>query len=102
MLRELHWPPGLIGGGITDENAAEWIDAGASKVIVTSFLFPEGRFSLSRLENLRHTVGKDKLVVDLSCRRKDGGWWVAMNKWQDITDTEVTAETLTLMSDYCR
>lgn len=96
------WPSGLqIGGGITDTNASEWIQAGASKVIITSFLFPDRKFSLERLQRLESLIGRDKLVVDLSCRRRDGSWWVAMNKWQDITDTEVSEETLKLMSAYC-
>ncbi|KAG6333436.1 hypothetical protein ID866_5650 [Astraeus odoratus] len=61
------WPGGLqIGGGITDANALEWLNAGASKVIVTSYLFPKGRFSLERLEAISRTVGKDRLVVDVS------------------------------------
>lgn len=86
------WPDALqIGGGINDGNAAEWISAGASKVIVTSFLFPGGKFSLPRLEKVVAALGGEggRLVVDLSCRRKDGGWWVAMDKWQTVTDVEV-------------
>lgn len=86
------WPDALqIGGGINDGNAAEWISAGASKVIATSFLFPGGKFSRPRLEAVVAALGGDRgrLVVDLSCRRKDGGWWVAMDKWQTVTDVEV-------------
>ena len=60
------WPKGMqIGGGITLENAQEWLDAGASKVIVTSYLFPEARFNLERLKELSEKIGKDNLVVDL-------------------------------------
>ncbi|KAL1702306.1 hypothetical protein EV121DRAFT_293457 [Schizophyllum commune] len=96
------WPGGLqIGGGITDENAREWLDAGASKVIVTSFLFPGAKFSLERLQKLTSLVGKEKLVVDVSCRRRGKTWFVAMNKWQDITDMEVTKESLDMLSEYC-
>ncbi|KAF5389127.1 hypothetical protein D9757_004884 [Collybiopsis confluens] len=84
------WPGGLqIGGGITDENAVEWLGAGASKVIVTSYLFPSGKLSLQRLETISSIVGKDKLVIDVSCRKKEEKWFVAMNKWQDITEMEV-------------
>ena len=98
------WPGHLqVGGGINDGNAREWIDAGASKVIITSFLFPDGTFSRGRLEAVLAALGgdKDKLVVDLSCRRKvgeDGGvsWWVAMDKWQRITDLEVNQGMLCL------
>jgi phosphoribosylformimino-5-aminoimidazole carboxamide ribotide isomerase len=60
------WPNGLqVGGGITSENAQIWLDAGASKVIVTSYLFPDATFSLDRLVDLCEKVGKDKLVVDV-------------------------------------
>ncbi|KAJ2971377.1 hypothetical protein NQ176_g7720 [Zarea fungicola] len=87
------WPNGLqVGGGITDKNAAEWIEAGAEKVIVTSFLFPGGQFSQLRLDSILKVLGgdKEKLVIDLSCRRRGKGkWFVAMNKWQTITDMEV-------------
>ncbi|KAF8505838.1 Phosphoribosylformimino-5-aminoimidazole carboxamide ribotide isomerase [Russula emetica] len=96
------WPGGLqIGGGITDKNALSWIECGASKVIVTSYLFPEQKFSLQRLQTISSLVGKERLVVDISCRRRGQKWMVAMNKWQDITDTEVCQETLDLLSNYC-
>lgn len=86
------WFGGMqVGGGITDKNAAEWIENGASKVIITSFLFPEGSFSQERLENVLQALGgeKEKLVIDLSCRKRGDTWFVAMNKWQTITDFEV-------------
>ncbi|GAN05160.1 5-profar isomerase [Mucor ambiguus] len=84
------WPGGLqVGGGITLENAQEWLSLGASKVIVTSYLFPDARFSLERLAELAKLVGKDKLVVDVSCRKKNDKWVVAMDKWQKMTDMEV-------------
>ncbi|TFK75911.1 Phosphoribosylformimino-5-aminoimidazole carboxamide ribotide isomerase [Pluteus cervinus] len=96
------WPGGLqIGGGINEDNAQAWLDAGASKVIVTSYLFPIGKFSLERLQRLSASVGKDRLVVDISCRKRGEKWLVAMNKWQDITDTEVSKESLDLLSEYC-
>ncbi|EKM59335.1 uncharacterized protein PHACADRAFT_136930 [Phanerochaete carnosa HHB-10118-sp] len=96
------WPGGLqVGGGITDQNCQAWIGAGASKVIVTSFLFPEGKFSLERLEKISSLVGKDSLVVDVSCRRKDSRWFVAMDKWQRITEMEVCKESLDTLAKYC-
>ncbi|KAF8351459.1 N--5 [Amanita rubescens] len=99
-LRE--WPGGLqIGGGITDKNAKEWLDAGASKVIVTSYLFPNAKFSAERLERMSSIVGKDRLVVDVSCRRRGDKWMIAMNKWQDITDMEVNKESLDRLSQHC-
>ncbi|KAG6378552.1 hypothetical protein JVT61DRAFT_12817 [Boletus reticuloceps] len=85
------WPDALqIGGGITATNAREWLDAGASKVIVTSYLFPGAKFSRERLDAISKAVGRDRLVVDVSCRRRGEKWFVAMNKWQDVTDTEVS------------
>ncbi|KAJ9117244.1 Histidine biosynthesis bifunctional protein hisB [Naganishia adeliensis] len=84
------WPNGLqVGGGIQVSNAQEWIDAGAEKVIITSALFPDQEFSLERLQAFSQTVGTDRLVVDVSCRRRNDKWIVAMNKWQDLTDMEV-------------
>ncbi|CAA7259760.1 unnamed protein product [Cyclocybe aegerita] len=96
------WPDALqIGGGINDSNAKYWIGAGASKVIVTSYLFPNGKFSLDRLKAVNAAVGKERLVVDVSCRRRGDRWQVAMNKWQDITDMEVSKESLDMLSEYC-
>lgn len=91
------WPGGLqVGGGVTDANAASWIAAGAAKVVVTSFLFPDARFSRDRLDAVLAALEgrKDRLVIDLSCRRRPGPgdsnkWFVAMNKWQTVTDMEV-------------
>ncbi|KAG1768179.1 Phosphoribosylformimino-5-aminoimidazole carboxamide ribotide isomerase [Suillus occidentalis] len=90
-----------IGGGITIDNAKEWLDAGASKIIVTSYLFPSGNFDLERLQTISSLVGKDKLVVDVSCRRRGDKWFVAMNKWQDITTMEVNKENLDMLAQYC-
>ncbi|KAG2367381.1 N--5 [Suillus spraguei] len=90
-----------IGGGITADNAREWLDAGASKIIVTSYLFPGGNFDLERLQTISSLVGKDRLVVDVSCRRRGDKWFVAMNKWQDITTMEVNKENLNMLAQYC-
>ncbi|KIW26676.1 1-(5-phosphoribosyl)-5-[(5-phosphoribosylamino)methylideneamino] imidazole-4-carboxamide isomerase [Cladophialophora immunda] len=98
------WPGRLqVGGGITDANAKEWIEAGAEKVIITSFLFPSGRFSLERLKSVLATLAddRDKLVIDLSCRRRGDTWFVAMNKWQTITEMEITRESIKMLEPYC-
>lgn len=97
------WPGGLqIGGGISADNASEWLDAGASHVIVTSALFDaQGRFLESQLDALVAAVGREKLVIDLSCRRTDSGWSVAMNRWQTITEIEVTHATLDHLASHC-
>ncbi|KAH9947247.1 Phosphoribosylformimino-5-aminoimidazole carboxamide ribotide isomerase [Amylocystis lapponica] len=96
------WPGHLqIGGGITDKNCKAWIDAGARKIIVTSYLFPDATFSLERLQLISSLVGKEKLVVDVSCRSRVDKWYVATNKWQTITDMELNEESLELLSQYC-
>jgi len=98
------YPGGLqLGGGITVENAVEWLDAGASHVIVTSTLFDaDGAFRSDRLEALVAACGRDRLVIDLSCRTNaHGGWTVAMNRWQTLTDLNVTQETLEELSACC-
>lgn len=96
------WPDGLhVGGGITGDNARSWIDAGAEKVIVTSWLFPEGRFAADRLQALVTAVGRERLVVDLSCRVRDDGWWVAMDRWQRITDTRISPAFLAEIAASC-
>ncbi|PWA01471.1 hypothetical protein BB558_002444 [Smittium angustum] len=94
------WPGGLqVGGGITIENAQEWIDLGATKVIVTSWLFTNNEFDIEKLKKLSSKIGKEHLVVDI--RKYDGGWYVAMNKWQTKTNLQVTEETVSMLSNYC-
>ncbi|MES2997192.1 MAG: phosphoribosylformimino-5-aminoimidazole carboxamide ribotide isomerase [Verrucomicrobiota bacterium] len=97
------WPGGMqLGGGITPENAREWLDAGASHVIVTSALFSkDGKFLSEALMAFGKAIGADRLVIDLSCRRTAGGWTVAMNRWQKLTDMEVTLETLDRLAPHC-
>ncbi|WFD17855.1 1-(5-phosphoribosyl)-5[(5-phosphoribosylamino)methylideneamino]imidazole-4-carboxamidisomerase [Malassezia caprae] len=96
------WPQCLqVGGGITVENAAQWLERGADKVIVTSYLFPACRFSIERLVELERLVGKDRLVVDISCRRRGDEWVVAMNRWQDLTDMVLSPATLEQVSAHC-
>ncbi|GAC95088.1 hypothetical protein PHSY_002663 [Pseudozyma hubeiensis SY62] len=96
------WPQGLhVGGGINGDNASEWLEKGAEKVIVTSYLFPSCKFDLTRLKELSSKVGKQKLVVDVSCRKRGDKWIVAMNRWQDMTDMEVNKETLDQLAEHC-
>lgn len=96
------WPGGLqVGGGITAENAAEWIAAGASHVIVTSWLFDGGGcFLEDRAEALAQAVGREKVVLDLSCRRVADGWRVAMNRWQTLTEMTVEGATLDRLAQW--
>lgn len=97
------WPGGLqIGGGISAENAAHWLECGASHVIVTSALFDAaGKFLPAQLDAIVAAVGREKLVIDLSCRRTARGWTVAMNRWQTLTDLDVTPATLDHLADHC-
>ncbi|WP_027858005.1 phosphoribosylformimino-5-aminoimidazole carboxamide ribotide isomerase [Marinobacterium jannaschii] len=96
------WPQGLqFGGGVNRENAAEYLQAGASHVIVTSWLFENDRFSWERLEQIKQETGADRLVLDLSCRRTDNGWNIATNRWQTVTGTAVDAGTLSELSEHC-
>ena len=102
------YPGGLqVGGGITADNALEYLNAGASHVIVTSWIFPDGKLDRERLERLSQTVGKERLVLDLSCKRvsdpedAEPRWKIATNRWQTRIDIEITAETLEDLSRYC-
>ena len=97
------WPGGLqAGGGITPENAAEFLEAGASHVIVTSYVFRDGSIDYVRLNKMVEAVGREHLVLDLSCRKANNSrYYVVTDRWQKFTDTEVTPETLYELSTYC-
>ncbi|MBQ9063599.1 MAG: phosphoribosylformimino-5-aminoimidazole carboxamide ribotide isomerase [Eubacterium sp.] len=114
------WPGGLqAGGGITPENAADFLDAGASHVIVTSYVFRDGSIDYARLNRMVETVGREHLVLDLSCRKYrpssaapvdcpsgsaytlKNSYYVVTDRWQKFTDTEVTPDTLRELSAYC-
>lgn len=97
------WPGGMqVGGGIHADNADEWLETGASHVIVTSWLFEEGRhLSMERVEALASKVGPERVVIDLSCRRRDDGWVVATNRWQTLTDCEITPATFDRLAPFC-
>ena len=100
-LNEFH--NGLqLGGGINPENASYWLDQGASHVIVTSFIFEGEKFSKERLDAMTSAVGKDRMVIDLSCRVcPNDGWKVAKDKWKTITDLPVNHQTFDMLSDHC-
>lgn len=97
------YPGGLhIGGGITPANAARYLEAGASHVIVTSYIFnSEGRFQEDRLAALLRETGPERLVLDLSCKRTSTGWTVAMNRWQTLTNLEITPSVLDHLASHC-
>lgn len=96
------WPGGMqIGGGLDDTNALRWLEAGASHIIVTSWLFPGGALSMERLARLASLAGKERLVIDLSCRRRGAGWNVAMNRWQTVTDVRIDEALLASLARHC-
>jgi len=96
------YPNGLqFGGGVNLENAASYLTAGASHIIVTSYLFEQSEFSWARLEAIKAEVGAEHLVLDLSCRKTDQGWMIATDRWQTITNTAVNAETISELENYC-
>lgn len=96
------WPGGLqFGGGVNADNAASYLDAGASHVIVTSYLFEGGQFSWERLEAVKAVTGKERLILDLSCRKTASGWNIATDRWQTVTELAVNAQTLEELSSHC-
>lgn len=96
------YPGGLqIGGGITPENADEWLAHGADKVIITSYLFPKQEFSLERLQELSHFLSPERMVLDLSCRKHADKYIVACNRWQTLTSLHLNYDALQQLSEYC-
>lgn len=96
------YPGGLhVGGGINAQNAAAWLDAGASHVIVTSWVFREGRIDWDRLKELGRAIGAGRLVLDLSCRRKGADYLVVTDRWQKFTQTSVTRANLEILAQHC-
>jgi phosphoribosylformimino-5-aminoimidazole carboxamide ribotide isomerase len=95
------YPGGLqIGGGIHLDNARLWLDAGASHVIVTSWVFREGRVDWERLKTLVAAIGRKRLVLDLSCRRRAGDYWVVTDRWQTFTDEKIRLELLQQLAPF--
>ncbi|HAZ79930.1 MAG TPA: phosphoribosylformimino-5-aminoimidazole carboxamide ribotide isomerase, partial [Porticoccaceae bacterium] len=96
------YPQGLqYGGGVTIDNAADFLDAGASQVIVTSSLFENQQFSWHRLADISRLIGPDRLVIDLSCRKTESGWQVATDRWQTITETLIDRRLIEQLQPYC-
>ncbi len=96
------YPGGLqIGGGMKAGNAAFFLEQGASHIIVTSYVFRDGKINWDHLEQMAEAVGKDHLVVDLSCRRRDDSYYIVTDRWQKYTQVPLNHETLDLLSGYC-
>lgn len=96
------YPQGMhIGGGITLENASYYLEQGASHVIVTSYVFENGQVQWGKLQELSNRVGKTHLVLDLSCRKKDGVYYIVTNRWQTFTEVVITEDVLDELAQYC-
>ena len=102
MLALSAFPGGLqIGGGVNPDNAADYLTAGASHVIVTSYVFQDGRISWENLGKMRAAVGKEHLVLDLSCRKKEDQYFVVTDRWQKFTEETVTLDLMEKLGGYC-
>ncbi len=96
------YPGGLqIGGGINADNAKDFLSMGASHVIVTSYVFKDGEVKWDRLLKLKESLGKDHLVIDLSCRKKEGAYYIVTDRWQKFTNVKLSAEVLAEIASYC-
>lgn len=96
------FPGGLhVGGGITADNAAFYLDQGASHVIVTSYIFRDGVLDMDRLHRIVSEIGKQRLVIDLSCKERDGQWFVVTNQWKTFSDFEVNPANVRVLERYC-
>ena len=96
------FPGGLhVGGGINAENARSYLDEGASHVIVTSWVFREGQLDRERLKLLVQTIGKERLVLDLSCRKRNNTYFVVTDRWQKFTELTISRETFQSLAKWC-
>ena len=96
------YPGGLqVGGGINPFNGEDFLKAGASHVIVTSYVFKDGQIHYDRLKEMKAAVGKEHLVLDLSCRKKEGKYYIVTDRWQNYTNVELCRDTLEELMDYC-
>ncbi len=96
------YPNGLqVGGGINADNAQEFLDAGASHVIVTSYVFSDGKINYENLQKLVDAVGKEHIVLDLSCRRVEDEYFIVTDRWQNITKEQITYDLLDNLAKYC-
>lgn len=102
LLALRSYPGGLqVGGGINSDNAMEFIKAGATHVIVTSYVFSDGVVNYDNLKKLVDTVGKERIVLDVSCRKKDDDYYIVTDRWQNFTKERITEELLDDLSAYC-
>ena len=90
-----------VGGSINPKNALGYLDAGATHVIVTSYVFNDGKINMDNLTFLNNKVGKEHIVLDLSCKKKDGKYYVATDRWQKLTDVQVDEKLFYDLEQYC-
>ena len=96
------YPGGLqIGGGICPENAGMYLEAGASHVIATSYVFKNGQISWENLNKMVQAAGKERLVLDLSCRKKGAQYYIVTDRWQKFTEVPVSLEIMEKLGSYC-
>jgi phosphoribosylformimino-5-aminoimidazole carboxamide ribotide isomerase len=96
------WPDGMqIGGGIRLDNAIQWLEAGAAAVILTSWVFRNGIVDEQRIQQLVHLIGRQHLVLDLSCRRRSNDYYIVTDRWQTYTQEKITFQLLDRLSRYC-
>ena len=96
------YPGGLqIGGGVNADNAPEFIRMGASHVIATSYVFRDGQIDYNNLKALSGAIGREHLVLDLSCRKRDGEYYIVTDRWQKFTDVRMNRKTLDMLAEYC-
>ena len=96
------WPGGMhVGGGITTDNAAWWLEQGTSHVIVTSYVFHNGILDEERLVTLRDLIGRERLVLDLSCRWREDGYYVVTDRWQKFTSLQLSGKSLAWLAGFC-
>ena len=96
------YPGGLqIGGGVCPDNAEDYLKAGASHVIVTSYVFKDGQLSWKNLKKIEEIAGKEHLVLDLSCRKKDDQYFIVTDRWQKFTNVPVTLEVMEELGNHC-
>ncbi|MEY8282725.1 phosphoribosylformimino-5-aminoimidazole carboxamide ribotide isomerase [Lachnospiraceae bacterium 50-23] len=102
MMALKAFPGGLqLGGGITAENAAFYLEAGASHVIVTSYVFRGGEINWEHMERLRQEAGKEHVVIDVSCRSRDGDYYIVTDRWQKYTNVKLSCKVLKMIEGYC-
>ena len=96
------WREGLqIGGGINSENAKKWLDAGASQLIFTSYIFKGGKVYYDRLRELNQRFGKERIVLDLSCKKKQGKYFIMTDYWKTFSEIEINHKNMDRLSQYC-